>query len=82
MEGKSLRVNVDKTKGIELLLGKKSSVSKVDPCGVCGERVGCASIQYTKCPRWVQVSLLSCCDVFVCRICLGYNGSVEKKLEF
>ena len=32
--GKGLMVNVDKTKGIQLLFGKKSSVSKVDPCGV------------------------------------------------
>ena len=40
MEGKGLRVNVDKTKGMQLLFGKKISVSKVDPCGVCGERVG------------------------------------------
>ena len=68
VEGKGLRVNVDKTKGMQLLLGKKSSVSKVDPCGVCGERVGCNSIQCTKCRRWVhrrcsdvlrQVSLVS-----------------------
>ena len=29
-----------------------------------------------------QVSLLSCCDVFVCRTCLGHNCSVEEKLEF
>ena len=31
VEGKGLRVSVDKTKGIQLLFGKKSSVSKVDP---------------------------------------------------
>ena len=41
VEGKGLRVNVNKTKGIQLLFGKKSSVSKVDPCCVCGEQVGC-----------------------------------------
>ena len=41
---KDLRVNVDKTKVIQLLFGKKSSVSKVDPCGVCGESIGCNSI--------------------------------------
>ena len=41
MEGKGLRVNVDKTKGMQLLFGKKSSVLKMDPCGVCGEWVGC-----------------------------------------
>ena len=91
MEGKGLRVNVDKTKGMQLLFGKKSSVSKVDPCGVCGEWVGCNSIQCTKCQRWVhrrcsdvprQVSLLSCRDVFTCRTCLGHNCLVEEKLEF
>ena len=91
VEGKGLRVNVDKTKGMQLSFGKKSSVSKVDPCGVCGQRVGCNSIQCTKCQRWVhrrcsdvprQVSLLSCPDSFVCRICLCHNCSVVEKLEF
>ena len=43
VERKVLRVNVDK-KGMQLLFGKKKSVSKVDPCGVCGEQVGCNSI--------------------------------------
>ena len=45
VEGKGLRMDVNKTKGmpkgIQLLFRKKSNVSKVDPCGVCGERVGC-----------------------------------------
>ena len=91
VEGKGLRVNVDKTKGTQLLCGKKSSVSKVDPCGVCGERVDCNSIQCTKCQRWVhchcsdvprQVNLLSYWDAFVCRKCLGHNCSVEEKLKF
>ena len=85
VEGKGLRVNVDETEGMQLLSGKKSSVSKVDPCGVCGERVGCNSIHCMKCQRWVhnhcsdvprQVSLLSCCDAFVCRTFLGHNCSV------
>ena len=48
-EVKGLRVNVDKTKSVQFLFGKKSSVSKVDPCGVCGDQVGCNSIQCTKC---------------------------------
>ena len=86
VEGKGLRVNVVKKKGMQSLFGKKSNVSKVDPWGVCGERVGCNSIQCTKCQRWVhrrcsyvprQVILLSCGDVFVCRTCLGHNCSVE-----
>ena len=36
VEGKGLKVNIYKTKGMQLLIGKESSVSKVDPCGVCG----------------------------------------------
>ena len=45
VEGKGLRVNVDKTKDMQkLLFGKKSSVFSVDPCGVCGKWVGCNSI--------------------------------------
>ena len=91
VEGKGLRVNVDKTKGMQLSFGKKSSVLKVGPCGVCGEWVGCSSIQCTKCQRWVhcrcsdvtrQVSLLSCRDIFVCRTCLRHNCSVVEMLEF
>ena len=49
VKGKSLRVNVDKTKGMQLSFRKKSSVLKVDSCGACGERVGCNSIQCMKC---------------------------------
>ena len=76
VKGKSLRVNVDKPKGMQLLFGKKSSVSKVDPRGVYGEWVSCNSVQCTKCQRWVlyrcsdvprQASLQLCWDVFVCR---------------
>ena len=91
VEGKGLRANVDKTKGMRLFFGKKSSVSKVDPCGFCDERVGCHSIQCAKYQRWThhrcsdvprQVSLLSCRGVLLCRTCLGHNCSVEEKLEF
>ena len=91
VEGKGLQVNVDKTKGIQLLFGKKSSVSKVDPCGVCGKWVGCNSIWCKNCQRWIhhhcsdvprQVSPLLCQDAFVCRTCFGYNCSAEEKLEF
>ena len=36
MEGKGLRVNVEKTKGMQLLFGKKGGPSKGDPSAVCG----------------------------------------------
>ena len=78
VEGKGLSVNVNNTKGMQLLFWNKSSVSKVEPCGVCVEQVGCNSIQSTKYQRWFrrrsdlpkQVSLLR--DVFVSRIFLGH----------
>ena len=47
MEGKGLRVNVDKTKVTQLFFGE--SVLKVDPCGVCGEQVSCNSTKCVKC---------------------------------
>ena len=62
-DGKGLRVNIDKTKGMQLLFGKKSKDSKLDPCGVCGERVGCNSIQCAKCQRWIHCC---CSDVPRC----------------
>ena len=71
-------MNVNKTKCVQLLFGKKSSVLKVNPCGVCGEQIGCNSIQCAKCQRWVHCC---CSDVrrqvslhvgmsFFCRTCL------------
>ena len=51
VEGKGLSLNVDKTKAMQLLFGKKSNVLKVDPCGVCGGWFGCNSIQCMKCQR-------------------------------
>ena len=90
VKGKDLKVNVDKTKGMQLLFGKKNSVSKVDPYGACDERFGCNSIQCTKCQRWAhrqcsnvprQVILLSCRDVFVCRTCLGHNYSIRGEVR-
>ena len=87
VEGKGLRVKVEK--GMQLLFGKKSSVSTGDPCGVCGKRVGCNSIQCARCQKWVhccsdvprQVSLLLGWDDFVCRICLGHIYSVDEKFK-
>ena len=80
-EGKGLRGSVNKTKGMQLLFGKKSSVSKVDPCGVCGELVRCNWIQCTKCQRWVNCHY-SDVPRQVSRTCLDHKCSVEEKLEF
>ena len=53
LESKGLRVNVGKTKG----MGDLPSVTRiadVDPCGVCGTRVGRNSIMCNNCRKWVH----------------------------
>ena len=39
-----LCVNVGKTKAMQLLNGKRRVTAKIDPNGVCEERVGCKSV--------------------------------------
>ena len=79
LEQKGLLKTVRKTKGMELLDGKRRVTAKINPCEVCGERVDCNSIKCTKCKKWAprrcsgvshEVSLTAVCDVFVCRYCL------------
>ena len=74
LEGKGLKVNIEKTKGIHLLYCKKAYVSKVDPCDVCGKWFGCNAIWCIECQKWAhhccsdvprQVRLLLHEDVFV-----------------
>ena len=77
VDRKGLRVIVDKIKGMQLLLGKKSSVSKVDPCGVCVEWVGCNSIQCSECQRWVH---RRCSDVPLVYYHVGMSLSGEHVL--
>ena len=49
----------------------------MEPCGVCGERVGCNSIKCTKCQRWVHCR----CSYVLRHMSLGHNCTAEK-LEF
>ena len=73
LEEKGPRMNVEKTKGMQLLCDK-AYVLKMDLYGVCGERVGHNSTEPTKfqerdyyCRSDVSgwVNLLSCHYVFV-----------------
>ena len=57
-EGKGLRVHVSKTKGMQLLFGKKSNVLTVDPFGVYGLVVILFSIQSVR--GWFLVVVLMC----------------------
>ena len=41
-------MNIGKTKGVQLLEGK------IDPCSICGERLGSNSAKYLQCLKWVH----------------------------
>ena len=79
MSSKGLRVNTGKTKVMVSAVGAgETREARVDPCGVCGDRVGANSILCTKCRKWIHKR---CSDVkgrltnagedFTCSKCKG-----------
>ena len=66
LERKGLKVNVAKTKCMISGDSDKGETSRIDPCGVCGKRVGCNSILCKGCNLWVH------------RKCSGIKGQLYK----
>ena len=54
LEGKGLKVNVQKTKAMKLGGKKEMKAAEVDPCAVCRRRVMRNSIRCTVCGGWVH----------------------------
>ena len=54
LEGKGLKVNVQKTKVMKLGGKKEMKAAEVDPCAVCRRRVMRNSIRCTVCGGWVH----------------------------
>ena len=50
----ALKVNLGKTKVVVIGTEGEVSVSKVDPCGICGKRVMANSVLCVKCGKWIQ----------------------------
>ena len=75
LEDKGLKVNVGKTK--MMVSGTKGEIvlSKTDPCGICGKRVGSNAVCCTPCTKCIQRSTktkkVTCSSArhFVCRRC-------------
>ena len=89
VEGKCLRMNQDKTQGMQLLLGTKivfrkkiHVVSLVSGLFVILFSVPNVRGGFIVIFLMCLGGLLSCRDVFVCRTCLGHNCSIEEKSEF
>ena len=53
-ESKGLKVNLRKTKVVVSGAQGEVSVSKVDPCGICGKCVMANSVLCVKCRKWIH----------------------------
>ena len=53
-ESKGLKVNLGKTKVLVSGAEGEITVSKIDPCGICGKQVMANSVLCVKCGKWIQ----------------------------
>ena len=54
LESKGLKVNISKTKVMRCARYGAPKEAEVDPCSVCGKRVGVKSIHYAICCYWMH----------------------------
>ena len=52
-ESRGLKVNLGKTKVVVSGAEGEVTVSKIDPCGICGKRVMANSVLCVKCRKWI-----------------------------
>ena len=88
LEGRGLKVNVGKTK--MMVSGKEGEITsnKIDPCGVCGKRVGSNAVCCTQCMKWMhgrctKMKKVTCSSArdFVCRRCTDVEDGTEEPVE-
>ena len=88
LEGKGLKVNVEKTKMMVSGTEGEITSSKIDPCGVCGKRVGSNAVCCTQCMKWIhgrctKMKKVTCSSArdFVCRRCIDVGNGTEEPVE-
>ena len=88
LEDKGLNVNVGKTKMMVSGTEGKIVLSKTDPCGICGNRVGCNAVCRTQCTKWIHGRCTkmkkvtrSSARYFVCRRCTDVRDGAEEPVE-
>ena len=54
LEDKGLKMNVGKTKMMVSGTEGEIVVSKIDPCGICGKRIGSNAVCCTQCTKWIR----------------------------
>ena len=97
LEGKGLKVNVGKAKMMVSGTEGEITLSKIDPCGICGKRVGSNAVGKglglnavccTQCMQWMhgrctKMKKVTCSSArdFVCRRCTDVGDGMEEPLE-
>ena len=88
LEGKGLKVNVGKTKMMVSGTEGEIALSKIDPCGVCGKRVGSNAVCCTQCTKWMhgrctKLEKVTCSSArhFACRRCIDVGDDMEEPME-
>ena len=54
LDSKGLKVNLGRTKLVVSGAEAEVTVSKIDPCGICGKRVMANSVLCVKCRKWIH----------------------------
>ena len=88
LEGRGLKVNIGKTKMMVSGTEGEITSSKIDPCGVCGKRVGSNAGCCTQCMKWIHGRCTKMKNVtsgsarnFVCRRCTDVGDGTEEPVE-
>ena len=88
LEGKGLKVIVEKPKMMASGTEGEIALIKIDPCGICGKRVGSKAVCCTQCTKWIhgrctKMKKVICISArhFVCRRCTHVGNGTEEPVE-
>ena len=89
LEDKGLKVNVGKTTMIVSRTEREIVLSKIDPCGICGKRVGSNAVCCTQCTKWIhgrctKIKKVTCSSArhFVCTVEEGQMLKMARKNQW
>ena len=89
LESKRLKVNISKLKVVRCAQDGVLKEAAVDPCSMCGKRVGVNSIHCATCGYWVhgrcsgvRGSLARVAQGFVCKVCRAEGRKATDEFRF
>ena len=88
LKDKGLKVNIEKTKMMKSGTEGEIVLSKIDPCGICGKRIGSNAVCCTQCMKWThgrctKIKKVTCSSArhFVCRRCTDVGDGTEEPVK-